>query len=303
MDPAGRVNPHLMSCECVCVHRVGAGERPSRGLPTRPLLPGPAELTRAPACVPSLSRHSGGDAGQWSPPPAPPTALGACGHLPLGVAEMMRAAWPASPAPPAHQSVRIVPKTDPTPAGVPRGRAARQGGGRRRPRGGAENKDKGPALRPRRRLFDTHTPPHSHTQRYIKAQVSIQAASTFFTAEPGDSPEWRPPPRDLGATWSLLGLQPRCVSALPLAPTPGSAQPSGFPSRSQKGSGHRSCALGGTLELPGTEEAGVGGAPRNSVSCVDNTQDEALAAWNPVPRVKARRWRAQVPPSAWPVHS
>ena len=39
------------------------------------------------------------------------------------------------------------------------------------------------------------------------------------------------------------------------------------------------------------------------MSCVDYTQDEALAAWNPVPRVKARRRRAQVTPSAWPIHS
>ena len=51
------------------------------------------------------------------------------------------------------------------------------------------------------------------------------------------------------------------------------------------------------------EEARVGGALRNSVSCVDDTKDEALAAWNPVPRVKARCWRDQVTPSAWPIHS
>ena len=32
-----------------------------------------------------------------------------------------------------------------------------------------------------------------------------------------------------------------------------------FPSRSQKGSGHRSSALGGTLGLPGMEEPGIEG--------------------------------------------
>lgn len=95
--------PHILQV-CLCVQS-GAEERPSHGLPARLLLPGPAELTRAPACVPSLSHHSGGDARQWSPPPAPPTALGACGHLPLGVAEMMRAAWPAPTPPPRHTKV------------------------------------------------------------------------------------------------------------------------------------------------------------------------------------------------------
>ena len=75
------------------------GQRNSPPVACWLLLPGPAELTGALACLPSLSRHSGGDAGQWSPLAAPPTALGARGHLPLGVAEMMSASWPPHPAP------------------------------------------------------------------------------------------------------------------------------------------------------------------------------------------------------------
>ncbi|KAB0403942.1 hypothetical protein E2I00_002544, partial [Balaenoptera physalus] len=86
---AASVSGYIRVCVCVCVcPGVNVYPSPSttggeRGQRTSPpvacwlLLPGPAELTGALACLPSLSRHSGGDAGQWSPLAAPPTALGA----------------------------------------------------------------------------------------------------------------------------------------------------------------------------------------------------------------------------------
>lgn len=63
----------------------------------------------------------------------------------------------------------------------------------------------------------THSHTHAHTHRYIKAQVSSQPASTFFTMETRDLPERCPkPPRTSVRNWP----HPGCTALFLTLPRP-----------------------------------------------------------------------------------
>lgn len=182
----------------------GQGSDPRVACPP-PAPPWPCRTDQSPGLCPfSLTSQWWAMPGSGAPRQPLPQLWGACGHLPLGVAEMMRAAWPALPPPPRHtKSVRIVPKTDPTPARVPRGQGRPPGGGGVGREEEAEEQGQRPSTEARRRLFDTHTPPHSHTQRYIKAQVLSKLPAPSLLQSQGTRLNG-PAPRDLaprGPCW------------------------------------------------------------------------------------------------------
>lgn len=140
--------------------------------------------------------------------------------------------------PPAHQSVRIVPKTDPRQPGCPGAGPACRGGGLHWLRGRAENKDRGPALRPWRRSFDTRTHSHTHTLTHsnthrdiLKHKFLSDLPAPSFLRRQGTCRNGVRHPRDLGATRALSWLHLWCVSDLPSFLT----QPSGFTRREPEG--------------------------------------------------------------------
>lgn len=177
-----------------------------------------------PACLsdhaslmcPSLSCCSGGDARQWSPPPAPTAALGSRDYSLCGAAEMMRAAWP-HPAP-AHQSVCIEPKTEPC---QPASRGAQ---GQSWPAWEApERTSRGQGPRPeaevqgtvaRHTHMCTHSHTHAHTHRdLLKHKFLSDLPAPSFTAEMG----LHHPQGPLCLSGLVLAA-PGCVSDLSLSP-------------------------------------------------------------------------------------